>query len=76
MIKNIENLKTKFNFYKLNRKKLGAKLQENQSLRGQLRAKLKKFKTKDLFEKGARIPGPNSIKNRGEIEEIINLKVN
>ena len=76
MIKNIGILKTKFNFYKLNRKKLGAKLQENQSLKGQLRAKLKKFKTKDLFEKGARIPGPNSIKNRGEIEEIINLKVN
>jgi hypothetical protein len=43
---------------------------------GQLRAKLKKFRIKDLFIKGVWIWGPNSTKNKGEIEEIINLKVN
>jgi hypothetical protein len=54
--------------------KSGEELQENQSLRGgQLWAKLKKYKTKDLFSKGARIQGPNLVKNRGEIEEVRRL---
>jgi hypothetical protein len=43
---------------------------------GQLRAKLKKFKIKNLFAKGARTQGANSIEKRGEIEEIRSLKVN
>jgi hypothetical protein len=51
-------------------------LLENQSVGGQLRAKLKKFKTNDVFAKDMWIWGPNSIKNRGKIEEIISLKVN
>jgi hypothetical protein len=34
----------------------------------QLKAKLKKSGTKDLFSKDARIRGLNSIENRGEIE--------
>jgi hypothetical protein len=33
--------------------KSGVKLQEKQSLGGQLKVKLKKFKTKNLFTKGA-----------------------
>jgi hypothetical protein len=52
-------------------------LQENQILRGgQLWAKLKKYKTKDLFSKGARIQGSNLVKNKGGIEEVRSLKVN
>jgi hypothetical protein len=35
---------------------------------GQLMAIIKKFRTKDLFAKGAWIHGPNSIENRGEIK--------
>jgi hypothetical protein len=56
--------------------KIRDKLKESQSSRGQLRVKLKKFRTQDLFAKGTRIQEPNSVKNMGEIEEIRSLKVN
>ena len=49
-------------------------LQENQSLESQLRANLKKLKTKDLFAKDARIEGSNSVANRGEIKKIRIIK--
>jgi hypothetical protein len=39
-------------------------------LRGQLRAKLKKLNTKDLFIKGAYIQGLNLVENRCEIKKI------
>jgi len=39
-------------------------------LRGQVRDKLKKFKTKDLFTKGIYIQQPNLVENRGEIKKI------
>jgi hypothetical protein len=54
--------------------KLETKLQENQSLGSQLRANLKKLKTKDLFAKDARIEGSNSVANRGEIKKIRIIK--
>ena len=41
----------------------------------QLRVILKKFRTKDLVAKEAGIWRPNSIENKGEIEEIKGLKV-
>jgi len=40
------------------------------------RVNFKKFKTKDLYAKGAWIQGPNSVQNSSEIEEIRSLKVN
>ena len=39
-------------------------------MRGQVRDKLKKFKTKDLFTKGIYIQQPNLVENRGEIKKI------
>jgi len=42
----------------------------------QLRAKLKKFKIKDLFKKGIQIQELISAKNKGEIKEFWSLKVN
>jgi len=54
--------------------KLETKLQENQNLGSQLRANLKKLKTKDLFAKDARIEGSNSVANRGEIKKIRIIK--
>jgi hypothetical protein len=36
---------------------------------GQSRVKIKKFKAKDLYTKGVQIQSPNSIENKGEIEE-------
>jgi hypothetical protein len=52
------------------------KIARKSKFKGQLRAKLKKFRTKDVFAKGVWIRGPNSIENMGEIEEIKSLKVN
>jgi hypothetical protein len=37
------------------------KLKENQSLRGQLRVKLKKFRTNDFFEKKIIVPTTSDI---------------
>jgi len=48
-------------------------LQENESY-GQLRVKLKRYITKNLFEKNAKLQGLNSFENRGQIE--VNLKFN
>jgi hypothetical protein len=36
----------------------------------QLKAKFKKFKTKDLSTKGTHIQGLNLVKNKGEFEEV------
>jgi hypothetical protein len=52
------------------------KFERKSKFRGLLRVKLKKFKTNDLFAKGTLIQGPNSVENKGEIEEIRSLKVN
>jgi hypothetical protein len=43
---------------------------------GQLRAKLMKFKTTDLFALGAWIQGSNLVENMGVIEEIKSLNAN
>jgi hypothetical protein len=43
---------------------------------GQLRAKMKKFKTNDLFVKDAWIQEPNPIESSGEIIEIRSLNDN
>ena len=51
------------------------KLQENQSVGDQLRVKLKKFKTNDVFAKDINL-GNQFVKNMGKIEEIKSLKVN
>jgi hypothetical protein len=37
---------------------------------------LKEFKTKYIFAKEEHIQGPNSVENKGEIEEVKSLKVN
>jgi len=59
----------------LNWMKLGIKLKKSK-FGGQLRAKMKKFKTNDLFVKDAWIQEPNPIESRGEIIEIRSLNEN
>ena len=56
--------------------KIRDKIARKSNFGGQLKAKLKKFRTNDFFAKGARIQGSNSIKNIGEIKENRSLKVN
>jgi len=56
------------------------KITRKSKFRDQLSAKLKKFRTKDLFAKGVWIQGPNSIENNGEIKKYkgqvgMNLKI-
>ena len=50
------------------------KIVRKSKFRSQLRANLKKLKTKDLFAKDARIEGSNSVANRGEIKKIRIIK--
>jgi hypothetical protein len=57
-------------------REIGDKIARKSKFRGYLKAKLMKFKTKDLFTKGAQIHGLNLVENMGEIEEIRSLNVN
>jgi hypothetical protein len=66
----------KFNFFQAQLGETRNKITRKSKFGGQLRVKLKKLKTKNLFTKDARIQGLNSIENKGEIEEIRSLKVN
>lgn len=50
------------------------KIVRKSKFRSQLRANLKKLKTKDLFAKDAQIEGSNSVANRGEIKKIRIIK--
>jgi hypothetical protein len=52
------------------------KITRKSKLESQSRAKLKKLKTKNLFTNDTRIQGPNSVENKGEIEEIKSLNIN
>jgi hypothetical protein len=49
------------------------KITRKSDFKGQLKAKIKKIQNQWLFAKGARIQGPNSIKNRGEIKKKIEV---
>jgi hypothetical protein len=56
--------------------KSGIELQEKSKFKRQLKVKLKKFKTNDLFTKDVHMRGPNSIENRDKIKEHRFFKVN
>jgi hypothetical protein len=66
----------KFNFFQAQLGEIRNKITRKSKLESQSRAKLKKLKTKNLFTNDTRIQGPNSVENKGEIEEIRSLKVN
>jgi hypothetical protein len=66
----------KFNFFQAQLGEIRNKITRKSKLESQSRAKLKKLKTKNFFTNDTRIQGPNSVENKGEIEEIRSLKVN